>query len=96
MLVGYSPELTQVAYRVGDSVTNIISPMMSYFALIIAFLQRYEPKAGIGTVVAVMLPYSIVFLIGWSVMFAIWLTLGLPIGPDAPLDYIPAAPSLQP
>lgn len=91
MLLGYSPELTQVAYRVGDSVTNIISPMMSYFALIIAFLQRYEPKAGIGTVVSVMLPYSFVFLIGWSLMFAVWLAFGLPIGPDAPLDYIPAA-----
>ena len=92
MLLGYSPELTQVAYRVGDSVTNIISPMMSYFALIIAFFQRYEPKAGIGTLVAVMLPYSVVFLLGWSVTFIIWLTLGLPIGPDAPLEYVRPAP----
>ncbi|MDQ3617678.1 MAG: AbgT family transporter [Pseudomonadota bacterium] len=92
MLMGYSPELTQVGYRIGDSVTNIISPMMSYFALIIAFLQRYEPKAGIGTVVAVMLPYSMVFLIGWTVLFAIWMAMGWPIGPGAPLDYIPAAP----
>ncbi len=90
MLLGYSPEITQTAYRVGDSVTNIISPMMSYFALIIAFLQRYEPKAGIGTVVSVMLPYSMVFLLGWSAMFAIWLALGIPVGPDSPLDYVPA------
>lgn len=90
MLLGYSPELTQVGYRIGDSVTNIISPMMSYFALIIAFLQRYEPKAGIGTIVATMLPYSITFLIGWTVLFAIWVTFGLPIGPGAPLDYVPA------
>lgn len=90
MLLGYSPEITQTAYRVGDSVTNIISPMMSYFALIIAFLQRYEPKAGIGTVVSVMLPYSMAFLLGWSVMFAIWLALGIPVGPDSPLDYVPA------
>lgn len=89
MLLGYSPELTQVAYRVGDSVTNIISPMMSYFALIIAFLQRYEPKAGIGTVISVMLPYSMVFLVGWSLMFAVWLLLGLPIGPNAPLHFVP-------
>ncbi len=94
MLLGYSPELTQVAYRIGDSVTNIISPMMSYFALIIAFLQRYEPKAGIGTVVAVMLPYSMVFAIGWTLLFAIWLVLGLPIGPGSPLQYVPAAPGL--
>lgn len=93
MLLGYSPEMTQVAYRVGDSVTNIISPMMSYFALIIAFFQRYEPKAGIGTLVATMLPYSMVFLVGWSAMFGVWIWLELPIGPDSPLHYIPAAPA---
>lgn len=93
MILGYSPELTQIAYRIGDSVTNIISPMMSYFALIIAFLQRYEPKAGIGTVISVMLPYSVVFAIGWSLLFVVWLALGLPIGPGAPLQYIPATPA---
>lgn len=87
MLLGYSPEVTQTAYRVGDSVTNIISPMMSYFALVIAFLQRYEPKAGIGTVVATMIPYSITFFLGWSVLFALWIALGLPLGPGAPLVY---------
>ena len=90
MLLGYSPELTQTAYRVGDSVTNIISPMLSYFALIIAFFQRYEPKAGLGTLVAVMLPYSATFLIGWAILFSIWLTLGFPVGPASPLSY-PAA-----
>ncbi|MFZ9993246.1 MAG: AbgT family transporter [Steroidobacteraceae bacterium] len=87
MLLGYSPELTQTAYRVGDSVTNIISPMMSYFALIIAFFQRYEPRSGLGTIVAVMLPYSMTFLLGWSVLFGIWLSLGLPVGPDSPLEF---------
>ncbi|MBU6378846.1 MAG: AbgT family transporter [Gammaproteobacteria bacterium] len=87
MLLGYSPELTQTAYRVGDSVTNIISPMMSYFALIIAFFQKYEPRTGLGTIVAVMLPYSATFLIGWATVFGIWLALGLPIGPDSPLQY---------
>jgi len=91
MLLGYSPELTQTAYRVGDSVTNIISPMMSYFALIIAFFQKYEPRTGLGTIVAVMLPYSVTFLIGWSVLFGVWLAIGLPIGPDSPLEY-PAQP----
>jgi len=84
-LLGYSPELTQVAYRVGDSVSNIVSPMMSYFALIIAFFQRYEPKAGLGTVVATMLPYTLVFLVGWTALFVVWLVAGLPIGPGAPL-----------
>jgi aminobenzoyl-glutamate transport protein len=81
MLLGHPPELTQAAYRVGDSVTNIISPMMSYFALIIAFVQRYIAKAGIGTLVSLMLPYSVVFLIGWLILFVIWLLLGWPMGP---------------
>lgn len=85
MLLGYSPELVQVAYRVGDSVTNIISPMMSYFALIVAFMQRYDKKAGIGTIVSSMLPYSMVFFIGWSILLMIWIWLGLPIGPGAQL-----------
>jgi aminobenzoyl-glutamate transport protein len=88
MLLGYTPEFTQVAYRIGDSVTNIISPMMSYFALIVAFIQRYDKKAGIGTVISTMLPYSITFLIGWIIMFIIWILLGLPIGPGAEL-YMP-------
>ncbi len=87
MILGYSPEATQAAYRVGDSVTNIISPMMSYFALIIAFLQKYEPKAGIGTVVAPMLHYSMVFLCGWVHMFIVWLTFGLDFGPGAGIVY---------
>jgi aminobenzoyl-glutamate transport protein len=91
MLLGYSPEITQAAYRVGDSVTNIISPMMSYFALIIAFFQRYEPKAGIGTLVATMLPYSVVFLLGWSIMFGLWIWADIPIGPGSPLHYAPTA-----
>ncbi|HPI38935.1 MAG TPA: AbgT family transporter, partial [Ignavibacteriaceae bacterium] len=85
MLLGYSPELVQVTYRVGDSVTNIISPMMSYFALVVAFFQQYDKNAGIGTIVATMLPYSFIFLIGWSVLLIIWILLGLPLGPGAPL-----------
>ncbi len=88
MLNGYSPELTQVAYRIGDSVTNIISPMMSYFALIIAFVQQYDKKAGMGTVISTMIPYSIAFFVGWVLLFVVWYLLGLPIGPDAPLEYI--------
>lgn len=91
MLLGYPPEVTQTAYRVGDSVTNIISPMMSYFALIIAFLQRYLPGAGIGTLVSTMLPYSVVFLIGWTLLFVLWLLAGIPVGPGSPLS-LPVAP----
>jgi aminobenzoyl-glutamate transport protein len=86
MLLGTSPELVQVAYRIGDSCSNIISPMMSYFALIVAFFERYDDEAGIGTVIATMLPYTIAFMIGWMIMLTIWLTLGLPVGPGAPLE----------
>jgi aminobenzoyl-glutamate transport protein len=86
MLLGITPELTQAGYRVGDSVTNIISPMMSYFALIIAFVQRYDRDAGIGTVVATMLPYTVVFLVVWTVLLVVWMLLGIPVGPGAGLE----------
>ena len=87
MLLGYSPELVQTTYRIGDSVTNIISPMMSYFALIVAFMTRYEKNAGIGTVISTMLPYTLVFTVVWSLLLILWLILGFPVGPDAPLYY---------
>lgn len=80
MLLGHPPELVQAAYRVGDSCTNVISPMMSYFPLVIAFIQRYEPRAGIGTLVATMLPYSTAFLIAWGLLLMAWMAAGLPFG----------------
>ena len=85
MLLGYSPELVQGAFRVGDSVTNIITPLMSYFPLILTFAQKYEPKAGIGTMIATMLPYSLWFTLAWSVLLIVWIALGVPMGPGAPL-----------
>ena len=87
MIMGYSPELSQVVYRIGDSVTNVISPMMSFFALIIAYVQKYDPKSGIGTIIATMVPYSIVFFIFWVLLLVVWLTLGIPLGPDAGIHY---------
>lgn len=87
MLMGYSPELAQVVYRVGDSVTNIISPMMSYFALIIVYYRKYDTKAGLGTLIATMLPYSLIFLIVWTLLLIAWILLGLPLGPEAGLYY---------
>jgi len=89
MLLGYSPELSQAVYRVGDSVTNIISPMMSFFALIIVYFQKYDKKAGFGTIMANMLPYSIVFFVGWVLLLIVWILLSLPLGPEAPLYYNP-------
>ena len=89
MILGYSPELCQLAYRVGDSCTNIITPMMTYYAVIIIFAQRYDKKAGIGTITATMLPYSVCFLVCWTILLIIWLSIGLPIGPVTSLVYPP-------
>ncbi|MEM1169641.1 MAG: AbgT family transporter [Cyanobacteria bacterium P01_H01_bin.35] len=83
MLVGYSPEFTQMAYRIGDSTTNIITPLMGYFPIIVAFAQRYDKNAGMGTLIATMLPYSLAFLLSWSVLFIFWFIFGIPIGPGA-------------
>ncbi len=87
MLLGYSPELSQAVYRVGDSVTNIISPMMSFFALILVYLEKYDPKAGIGTLISTMIPYTIVFFISWSLLLIAWTLIGLPLGPGAGIYY---------
>jgi aminobenzoyl-glutamate transport protein len=85
MTIGYSPEVIQAAYRIGDSTTNIITPMMSYFGLILAFACRYDRNLGIGTLIATMLPYTLLFLLGWVVFFYLWVFgLGLPVGPGAP------------
>ena len=91
MLTGYSPEMVQAAYRVGDSTTNIITPLMPYFPVIIAFAQRWDRESGLGTLISAMLPYSVVFLLGWLLMFAVWVVLGLPLGPGAPTDYLAVA-----
>ncbi len=88
MLMGYSPELSQAVFRIGDSVTNVISPMMSFFALIIVYYQKYDSKSGIGTLIATMMPYSIAFFVIWTIMLIIWITFGIPLGPDAGLYYI--------
>lgn len=87
MRLGLSPELTQVAYRIGDSCTNIIAPLMPFFVLTVAFFQKYDKKAGIGTVISTMLPYSVAFLVSWTLLFTVWYLLKLPIGPGSPLFY---------
>jgi aminobenzoyl-glutamate transport protein len=91
VLLGYSPELTQTAYRIGDSVSNVITPMMSYFGLILAFAGRYVRDLGIDALIATMLPYTLVFLAGWTVFFYLYVfVLGLPLGP-ATTYYWPAS-----
>lgn len=81
--VGLSPEVTQAAYRIGDSVTNVVTPLMPFFPMIIAYFQKYDKKAGIGSVVSTMLPCSIAFLIGWILLISAWYFLDLPLGPGA-------------
>lgn len=94
MTIGFSPEVIQAAYRIGDSTTNIITPMMSYFGLILAFATRYDRKLGIGTLMSTMLPYCLVFIVGWMVFFYLWVfILGWPVGPGAPTYYPAPVPA---
>ncbi|KYG25537.1 AbgT family transporter [Alkalihalobacillus trypoxylicola] len=87
MQLGYSPEFTQLTYRVADSTTNVISPLMTYFAIIIAFAQKYDKNMGIGTLISVMLPYAIIFTVVWTIMLIIWMLLGIDVGPASPIYY---------
>ncbi|MCY7312560.1 MAG: AbgT family transporter [Pseudoxanthomonas sp.] len=91
MQLGVSPDLTQAAYRVGDSSTNIITPLLPYFPLIVVFCQRYVKSAGIGTLLALMLPYSIALLVLWTAFLLGFWALGIPLGFDASYTY-PATP----
>ncbi|MBZ2189980.1 AbgT family transporter [Alcanivorax sp. JB21] len=80
LLLGISPDITQAAYRVGDSSTNIITPLMPYFVLVLGFARRYQPDTGIGTLISMMLPYSLLLLGGWIIMLMLWLWTGWPLG----------------
>lgn len=87
MQINISPDLTQAAYRVGDSTTNIITPLMPYFPLVVVFCQRYVKKTGIGTLVSMMLPFSITFLVTWTIFLVIYWLLGIPLGLGASYVY---------
>jgi aminobenzoyl-glutamate transport protein len=87
MQLGLSPELTQAAYRVGDSTTNIITPLMPYFPLVVVYAQRYVKSTGIGTLVSIMLPYSVTFLVTWTLFLIGYWLLGIPLGLQAPYTY---------
>jgi len=91
MQVGISPELTQAAYRVGDSVSNVISPLNPYVVIILVFMRRYVPGAGIGTLVALMLPYTAAFAVAWTGLLVTWMALGFDLGTAGPLAYTPPA-----
>lgn len=85
--LGLTPELTQIAYRVADSVVNIITPLMSYFAMILVFMKRYDKRSGLGTLISTMLPYSIAFFISWVLLIVIWYFTSIPVGPDAYMHF---------
>ncbi|MCH7830187.1 MAG: AbgT family transporter [Proteobacteria bacterium] len=87
MSLGISPDLTQAAYRVGDSSTNIITPLMPYFPLVVVYCQRYVKSTGIGTLTAMMLPYSVTFLIAWTGFLLLYMWIGLPLGIQASYTY---------
>lgn len=81
MLLGYDPALTQVAYRIGDSITNPLSPLFTYFPLVLGYVKMYEKDTGFGTIVANMLPYSVSFAVAWILMLSLWVVFDLPLGP---------------
>ncbi|MCT4594217.1 MAG: AbgT family transporter [Anaeromicrobium sp.] len=85
MLLGFSPALTQMAYRIGDSITNVITPLLPYFAILVAFAKKYDKNLGMGTLIANMLPYTIAFFILWSIQIVLWFLIGLPLGPGSPV-----------
>ena len=87
MQLGVSPDLTQAAYRVGDSMTTIITPLMPYFPLIVVFCQRYVTSAGIGTLASLMLPYSLALSLLWTALLLAFWALGVPLGIGASYEY---------
>lgn len=94
MLLGISPEMTTAAYRMGDSVTNIATPLMSYFPLILTFAQRWDPRFGLGSLMSTMLPYAGSFLIAGLTMVACWVAFNLPLGPGVGVHYEPPPPAV--
>lgn len=85
MLLDFHPAFTQMAYRIGDSITNPLTPMMAYMPLLLATIQKYDKKAGIGTLMANTLPYSVAIGIIWTVLLIAWYLLNIPLGPNSPV-----------
>ncbi|MEB8171536.1 AbgT family transporter [Macrococcus caseolyticus] len=85
MLLGFHPAFTQVIYRVGDSITNPITPMMPYLPLLLSYAQRYVKDIGLGTLIAALMPFSVAFGIFWTILLIVWYLTGLPVGPGGPI-----------
>lgn len=85
LILGINPEVSQLGFRIGDSASNIITPLNVYFALMLTYLQRYKRDAGVGTLMAMTLPASVAILLGWATFFVLWYLVGLPLGPGVPV-----------
>ena len=83
MRLGFAPEFTQIAYRIGDSTSNIITPLLPYFPIIVMLIKKYDSKSGIGTLISLMIPYSILLFVSWVLLLIVWMILKLPLGPGA-------------
>jgi aminobenzoyl-glutamate transport protein len=81
MRLGGDPDLVLAAYRVGDSPMNVITPLNVYLAVMVGFANKYQKVAGIGTIIALMLPYTVVLMVIWTLMLVVWYALGIPLGP---------------
>jgi aminobenzoyl-glutamate transport protein len=86
MRLEVAPQTLLAAYRLGDSPMNVITPLMVYLPFIVIVAQRYQKRAGLGTIIALMIPYSIIVLVTWILFFAAWFLLGLPMGPGYPAE----------
>jgi aminobenzoyl-glutamate transport protein len=84
--LGVTPQTVLAAYRIGDSPANVITPLMVYFPFIVMVAQRYDKKVGIGSIISLMLPYTVVVLVVWLIMFVLWFVLGIPLGPSYPVS----------
>ena len=91
MLLGVSPEMTTAAYRMGDSIFNIVTPLASNFPLVLILAQKWRPRFGVGSMVALMLPYTIGFALAGMLLVLTWVGLSLPVGPGAPSTYLSSA-----
>lgn len=92
MMVGISPELTTAAYRIGDSVVNVITPLNSYLLIILGVMMKYRKDSGLGSLISLMLPYSVFFFIVWTGFLLLWYAAGWPLGPESPLEFVPGSP----
>ena len=89
LLSGIAPEATQMAFRIGDSSTNIITPLMPYFGVVVAYAQTYDKDVGVGTIIATMIPYSLFFILSWSALLLIWVMFDWPLGPGVISTLLP-------